>query len=84
MYLFTAFGSPVDETHHNNQRSQKLKYLKIELEIITPDDAEREACIKSFLPSTKLAKVKMMIKRHLKINPAAHVKLSYYSSRVSW
>ncbi|XP_071545975.1 tubulin-specific chaperone E [Panulirus ornatus] len=81
LQLVKVHGTPVDETLYNNQKSQKLKYLKIELKIITPDDDEREPCFKSFLPSTKLAKVKMMIKRHLKINPAAHVKLSYYASR---
>ncbi|XP_047473543.1 tubulin-specific chaperone E-like isoform X2 [Penaeus chinensis] len=75
--LVEEYGAPVDETKHRSQKSQKLRDLKIELKIITPDDAEREPIVKSFLPTTKISKVKMMLKRQLKINPAAHINLSY-------
>ncbi|XP_042206334.1 tubulin-specific chaperone E-like [Homarus americanus] len=81
LQLVKDLGSPVDETGCTNQKSQKLKDLKIELKIVTLDDDEREPCFRSFLPSTRVAKVKMMIKRHLKINPAIDLKLSYSTSR---
>ncbi|XP_037801679.1 tubulin-specific chaperone E-like [Penaeus monodon] len=81
--LVEEYGAPVDETKHRSQKSQKLRDLKIELKIITPDDAEREPVVKSFLPTTKISKVKMMLKRQLKINPAAHINLSYCPTKSS-
>lgn len=80
----TGLGAPFNDTYLSNKKHQKLKDLKIEVTILTPDDPDREAFCKSFLPSTKMAKVKMMLKRHMKINPAANLTLSYYSDRVSY
>ncbi|XP_069174271.1 tubulin-specific chaperone E-like [Procambarus clarkii] len=75
--LVKDLGPPMDETSYNTQKRQKLKNLKIELKIITPDHPEREEYVKTFLPSIKVAKVKMMLKRQLKINPALPMRLSY-------
>nr|XP_053651574.1 tubulin-specific chaperone E-like [Cherax quadricarinatus]XP_053651575.1 tubulin-specific chaperone E-like [Cherax quadricarinatus] len=77
--LVKTHGPPMDETSSNNQKHQKLKDLKIELKVVTPDHPEREPFTKPFLPTTKVAKVKMMLKRHFKINPAIAVRLSYSS-----
>ncbi|KAK3878934.1 hypothetical protein Pcinc_016476 [Petrolisthes cinctipes] len=78
--LVKVHGTPVDETNFKSNKSQKLKDLqKIEVTVVTPDHPERECCVKSFLPTTKVAKVKMMLKRQLKINAAATLTLSYYT-----
>lgn len=79
--LIKAHGAPMDDTNFKTQKSQKLKDLKVELKIITPCEPEREESFKSFLLTTKVAKVKMMLKRHLKINPSLSLKLSYSSNK---
>ena len=81
--LSTAYGAPMNDISYKTQKSQKLKDLKVELKIIIPCEPEREECFKSFLLTTKVAKVKMMLKRHLKINPSVNLKLSYYSHKVN-
>ncbi|KAK7066431.1 hypothetical protein SK128_012966, partial [Halocaridina rubra] len=78
MKLIQEHGSPIDETNFKNV---KLKDLKIEVTVITPNDPNRDPISKAFLPSTKVAKIKMMLKRQLKISPAKDLVLSYYSDK---
>lgn len=80
LQLIKKHGPPTDESQFISAKNQKLKDLKIEVMIITPDDDQRESTLKAFQPSTKLAKVKMMLKRQLKISQAAKLSLSYWPS----
>ncbi|XP_063861604.1 tubulin-specific chaperone E-like isoform X1 [Scylla paramamosain] len=79
--LIKAHGAPLDDTDFKTQKSQKLKDLKVELKIIILSEPQREETFKFFLLTTKVAKVKMMLKRHLKINPSTNLKLSYCSTK---
>lgn len=76
LHLIKEYGAPMDET---KLKSQKLKDLKIKVTVKTPSDTDRDPFTKSFLPTTKVAKLKMMLKRQLKINPALNLTLSYSS-----
>jgi len=80
LQLIKQHGSPTDESQFKTPLNQKLKDLKIELKVITPDDDQREPSMKAYMPSTKLGKVKMMLKRHLKISAGAKLSLSYWPS----
>ncbi|XP_066955852.1 tubulin-specific chaperone E-like isoform X1 [Macrobrachium rosenbergii] len=77
LLLVKEHGAPINESRFRNQ---KLKDLKIKVTVRTPNDPKREPFSKAFLPTTRVAKVKMTLKRHLKINPATNVELSYCSS----
>lgn len=77
--LVEAHGAPLDDTDFKTQKSQKLKDLKVELKIKILSEPQREETFKSFLLTTKVAKIKMMLKRHLKINPSINLELSYCS-----
>lgn len=80
LQLSKQHGSPTDESQFISQKNQKLKDLKIEVKVITPDHDQRESSLKAFQPTTKVAKVKMMLKRQLKISQAAKISLSYWPS----
>lgn len=75
--LVKAHGAPLDESRYKIQKTQKLKDLKVEMKIAIPSEPERGEILKTFLPTTKLAKVKMMLKRHLKLNPSINLTLSF-------
>ncbi|XP_068212358.1 tubulin-specific chaperone E [Palaemon carinicauda] len=77
LMLVKEHGAPVNESKFKNL---KLKDLKIKVTVETPNDSQREPFTKVFLPTIKVAKLKMMLKRHLKINPATNIELSYCSS----
>lgn len=77
--IVSAHGPPVNETNYMSKKSQKLRDMKIEVTVVTPNDPERESFVKSFLSTTKVAKVKMMLRRQLKINAAATITLSCYT-----
>lgn len=79
--LVKTHGAPLDESRYKIQKTQKIKDLKIELKVITPTEPERGENLKTFLLTTKLAKVKMMLKRHLRINPSIGLTLSYRTTR---
>ena len=81
--LLTAHGAPLDDSEFKTLKSQKLKDLMTELKIIVLSEPERKETFKKFLLTTKVAKVKMMLKRHLKISPFLNLQLSYRSSKVS-
>lgn len=78
--LVKTHGAPLDESRYKIQKTQKLKDLKLELKVIVWGEPERGEILKTFLQTTKLAKVKMMLKRHLKLNPSAVLTLSYRTS----
>ena len=75
-------GAPIDE-RNMSQPSTKLKNIKLQLKVVCPDHSDKEDIQKTFMPTTRVAKIKMMLKRALKIDSTATIKLSYWPSKVS-
>ena len=60
----------------------KLKDLKLHLDIECPEHESVKVMQKIFMPTTKVSKVKMMLKRLLKIESTTDITLSYWPIKV--
>uniref|UniRef100_A0A6A7FSE4 Tubulin-specific chaperone E-like n=2 Tax=Hirondellea gigas TaxID=1518452 RepID=A0A6A7FSE4_9CRUS len=74
LQLAIDIGAPFDERGHRDKSQAPLKDQMLKVSILLPDGDRLE---RTLLPSVKISRLKMMLRRSLKLPHSAKLKLSY-------